>query len=68
MDAPTLPTKGRSKGLWLLFVVIVVLAALVAFLLPKKKVESTKAAIPTAQPGPSIQRAQADAYKSPASR
>ena len=68
-DAPTAPApKNLKKGALLLLVVIVVLAGVVAFLLPKKQVESSKvpAAMPHAQPR--VQRAQADAYKSPTSR
>ena len=68
-DAPTSPLpKPLNKNVLFLFVVVIVLAAAVAFLLPKKKVESKKAAVPTAQPQPSVQRAQADAYKSPATK
>jgi hypothetical protein len=65
-DAPDSPAPKRlNKGLLAIFLVVVVLVALVAFLLPKKQVESNKAAIPTGQPAPAVQRAQADAYKSP---
>ncbi len=65
-DAPASPApKSLHRGVLLVVLVVAVLLALVAFLLPKKQVESNKAAVPTAQPQPRVQQAQADAYKSP---
>jgi hypothetical protein len=68
-DAPTSPAPRRlHRGLLLLLAVVIAVAALVAFLLPKKRVESTRGTPPTAQPQPRVQRAQADAYKSPSAQ
>lgn len=68
-DAPTSPApRGLRKGVVILLGIVVVLAALVAFLLPKKQVEGNKAAVPTEQPRPKEQRAQVGAYKNPAAQ
>jgi len=65
-DAPASPApKNLKKGAWLLLLVVIVLAVVVAFLLPKKQVEGSRAPSATEHPQPKVQRAQADAYKSP---
>jgi hypothetical protein len=64
-DATRPEPKSLKRGaLWLLLAVVAVIA-LVALLLPKKQVEATKAAAPTQQGTPGLQRAQSDAYKAP---
>lgn len=73
---PQLPTddaarpvpKNLKKGMLMLFFVVVVLAALAAYLLPKKQVEASRAPTSTQQGPPSVQHAQTDAFKSPATR
>ena len=69
-DAPTAPVpKNLKKGALRLFIVLVVVAAIVALLLPKKQVGASQTATP-AQPGmpKQAQQAQTDAYKTPAGK
>lgn len=66
-DALTSPAPSRLKrGALVLFIVVAVVAAVIAFVLPKKQAEANH--IPTRQQasGP-VQQAQAGAYKAPAS-
>jgi len=66
-DALTSPAPSRLKrGALVLFIVVAVVAAIIAFVLPKKQVEANH--VPTQQQasGP-VQQAQAGAYKAPAS-
>jgi hypothetical protein len=73
---PQLPTddanrpapKSMKKGLLFLFVIIAVTAALIAFMLPDKQVEASRAPgspQPTTQ---QVQRAQTEAFKSLATK
>lgn len=66
-DAPTSPApKNLKKGALMLLLVVAVVAALVAFLLPKKQGDANKVPTPTQQPSSSsAQRAQVGAYKNP---
>lgn len=66
-DIPAAPApKNLKKGALLLLVVVAIIAALVAFMLPEKQVEASKSATST-QPAASrtTQQAQANAYKAP---
>lgn len=66
-DAPTsLAPKKLKKGALLLLLAVAVLAALIAFLLPKKQVEASQT--PTSSAVPATPRAvqqHAQAYKDP---
>jgi len=66
-DAPTSPApKNLKKGALVLFIVVAIGAAIIAFVLPKKQVQANH--IPTQQQAPRpVQQAQSNAYKTPAS-
>lgn len=66
IDAPASPApKNLKKSALLLLVVVVGVAVLIAFLLPKKQGDANKVPTPTQQPASSAQRAQTGAYKNP---
>lgn len=67
-DASTSPApKNLKKGALLLFIVVAIGAAIIAFVMPEKQAQTDHA--PTQQ-GASrpMQQAQADAYKAPTSK
>lgn len=67
-DAPTSPApKNLKKGALLLFIVVAIGAAIVAFVLPKKQIQANH--VPTQQ-GTSrpLQQAQSNAYKTPSNK
>lgn len=65
-DAPASPApKNLKKGALLLLVLVGIVAALIAWLLPKKQVDAQKAAVPTEQRSPRQQQTQSDAFKHP---
>lgn len=65
-DAPTSPApKNLKKGALVLFIVVAIGAAIIAFVLPEKQMQAT----PTPQEAPRpMQQAQSDAFKTPASK
>ena len=68
-DDATRPVPKRLKmGMLMLFLVVVAAAALIAFILPKKQVEASRVPVSSPSTSPQVQRAQADAYKSPATK
>lgn len=68
-DDATRPVPKRlKKGMLLLFLIVVAVAALIAFLLPREQVEASRVPVSSPPTSPQVQRAQADAYKNPASR
>jgi hypothetical protein len=69
MDDASRPIpKKLKKGMLFLFVVIAAVAAIIAFMLPKKQVEASQSPISPTSAAPQVQRAQADAFKSPATK
>lgn len=68
-DAPDSPApKNLKRNALLLLLAVAIVAALVAWLLPRKQVEASRQPPTTSQGTPSAQRAQTDAYKAPATR
>jgi hypothetical protein len=66
-DAPASPApKNLKKGTLLLLGVVAIIAALIAFMLPKKQVEASKSPASTQPAGPrATQQVQSNAYKTP---
>jgi hypothetical protein len=64
-DAPTSPApKNLKKGALLLFIVVAIVAAVIAFVLPEKQVEANQTSTQQGTSG-HMQQVQSDAYKSP---
>jgi uncharacterized protein HemX len=67
-DAPTSPApKNLKKGALLLFIVVAIGAAIIAFMLPEKQVQATQYSTQQEASRP-IQQAQSNAFKTPASK
>ena len=67
-DAPTSPApKSLKKGALLLFAIVAIGVALLAFMLPEKQVQTTQKSTRQEVARP-VQQAQSDAFKTPASK